>query len=391
MDNPATAVVTWHTTNASTSRADWGSSTGPPYSFTAAGTDYLSPGGSFLHRVTLTGLTPGSRYYYRVGDATMASSYGEASFRAALANGSAEEFTFAAAGDWSFSSGTTATSNAIQAVNPNLVVPLGDLFYSNSEAVVESVYQQWQAFGQGSFVQEVVGNHEYPGGSGETPTNVYCAFVNQPGNERTYSFKFGNTLFLAVDWGQAPDNTADGVDASGAPCAGAAGTNAIRTWLNATLAAANLDHDIIWKVVLQHFQCYDMTNQSYFWMCPGGNNNNLDQMEDIMNNRGVDLVLFGHDHTYGRSHPVKFRTLIQGGNNYDTPGAPIYFDLGTGGSPGTAGACRTDNWVAKCRTPTATTGFGHFRISPTTVHYEFVENSAGVIDSFTLTKRPPTD
>jgi hypothetical protein len=135
-----------------------------------------------------------------------------------------------------------------------------------------------------------------------------------------------------------------------------------------------------------------MTNQSYNLMCPDAfTNTKIDQMEDLMNKRGVDLVLFGHDHTYGRTHPVSFHKAIQTGNSYDTPGAPIYFDLGTGGSSGTFPNCRKDPWVAVCRAPIETSGFGRFVVSPTTVRYDFLENSAGIVDSFTLTKRPATD
>src|SRR6266571_6730082 len=45
LDDPTTAVLTWYTASASTSRAEWGRSLGPPYSFHTTGTDYGSPGG----------------------------------------------------------------------------------------------------------------------------------------------------------------------------------------------------------------------------------------------------------------------------------------------------------------------------------------------------------
>src|SRR5207244_7638418 len=41
-----------------------------------------------------------------------------------------------------------------------------------------------------------------------------------------------------------------------------------------------------------------------------------------------------------------------------------------------------------CRASTKRTGFGHFTVSPTMIQYEFLEDSAGVLDSFTLTKWP---
>src|SRR6266480_4154701 len=384
LDDPTTAVVTWHTASPATSRADWGTSSGGSYPFSASGVDYASPMGTFLHAVTLSNLIPSSRYYYRVGDASMNSSYGEASFRAAPPKGSTETFSFAAAGDWGNSQGTADTSNAIKAVDPNLVLPLGDLYYSPNETIVKQIFQKWQAFGQSSFVEPALGNHEHPSTQmWHTAEDIHCAFVNLPGNERTYAFTFGNTLFLSIDWGLWSNNTSDGVDGTGTSCGGVSGTAAIRSWVDARLAAANLDPNITWKVVFQHFQCYDMTTVNYFPMCPSPGHP-LDQMEDILTNRGVDLVLQGHEHTYSRSHPVKFHNVVQNGSAYDTPGAPVYFVLGTGGDPRTA-TCRNDSWVAVCRAPTKTTGFGHFTVSPTTIQYEFLENSV-----FLMVWRPPT-
>ncbi|HWM53584.1 MAG TPA: fibronectin type III domain-containing protein, partial [Thermoplasmata archaeon] len=83
LDDPTMATITWYTTAATTSRAEWGRSIGPPYLFHTSGVDYASPGGTHLHVVNLTGLTPGATYFYRIGDAGMASSFGQATFRAA--------------------------------------------------------------------------------------------------------------------------------------------------------------------------------------------------------------------------------------------------------------------------------------------------------------------
>src|SRR5438132_12403843 len=145
LDDPTTAVVTWHTASPATSRADWGTTSGGSYPFSPTGVDYASPMGTFLHAVTLSDLIPSSRYYYRVGDASMNSSYGEASFRAALPKGSTGTFSFAAAGDGGNSQGNADTSNPIKSVEPNLVLPLGDLFYSSHQPIVQPPLQQLNA------------------------------------------------------------------------------------------------------------------------------------------------------------------------------------------------------------------------------------------------------
>src|SRR5204862_366127 len=223
--------------------------------------------------------------------------------------------------------------------NPPLGIHPRYLYYSPNETIVKQIFQKWQAFGQSSFVEPALGNHEHPSTQmWHTAEDIHCAFVNLPGNERTYAFTFGNTLFLSIDWGLWSNNTSDGADGTGSSCGGVSGTAAIRSWVDARLAAANLDPNITWKVVFQHFQCYDMTTVNYFPMCPSAGHP-LDQMEAILTNRGVELVLQAHEHTYSRSPPVKFHNVVQNGSAYDTPGAPVYFVLGTGGDPRTA-TCR---------------------------------------------------
>src|SRR2546425_9058792 len=125
LDDPTKATITWYTTAATTSRAEWGRSIGPPYLFHASGVDYVSPGGTHLPVVNLTGLPPGATYFYRIGDAGMSSSFGQATFLAAPPKGASDAFTFAAAGDWGDTNQTAVTSSGIAKRNPNLVLPVG--------------------------------------------------------------------------------------------------------------------------------------------------------------------------------------------------------------------------------------------------------------------------
>src|SRR5256712_3688937 len=386
LDDPTAATITWYTAAGTESAAEGGRAVGRPYLFHASGVDYASPGGTHLHVVNLTGLTPGATYFYRIGDAGMTSSFGQATFRAAPPKGASDTFTFAAAGDWGDTNQTAVTSSGIAKRNPNLVLPVGDLYYADQESGVRSVYDKWEAFGGGSFVQSGMGNHEEAAPASDvTPLGVHCAFSNLPGNERTYAFTYGNTFFVTLDFGADGFGQADGVDGTVQGCDGVAGTAAIRAWVDARLAAADADPSIRWIVVYFHFMCYDTTTQGFSLVCPIDSSN--DQIEDIMTNRHVDLVLTGHDHVYGRTYPVHFQTVTQTGNAYSDPGAPIYLILGTGGLSGT-GTCRTSPWVAACRVVPPAKGFGWFQVSPTLIRYQFVESASGVIDSFTLTKAP---
>src|SRR3989442_15408277 len=131
--------------------------------------------------------------------------------------------------------------------------------------------------------------------------------------------------------------------------------------------------------------CYDPTTTVFSLLCPIDSPN--DQIEDILTNRHVDLVLYGHDHVYGRTYPVHFQTVTQTGNAYSDPGAPIYLILGTGGLSG-GGTCRTAAWGAACRGAPPAQGFGRVQGSPAPIRDEFVGSAGGGVDSFPLEKRP---
>jgi len=380
LDDPTNAVITWHTVSAATSRAEWGTSPGPDYPFSVSGTDYSSPGGSLLHAATLTGLAPGETYYYRVGDAGMTSWFDGASFRSAPPRGVAQPFVFVAAGKFGNSATSAATAAAMGAANPNLAIPLGDLYYTSQQSSVRGVWEKFQAFGEKAFVMAAVGNHDY----NEPSLLDHCAFVNQPGNERTYAFTYGNVFFLGVDWGLFVNDTLDGADGTGGLCGGAPGNDAIRAWIDARLAEANANPDIWWKVAFHHFPCYLTDYDKNRSLCVDGSGN-PDQVEDIYVARGVDLVLSGHAHTYGRTYPVKFNNRVQDGSLYISPGAPVYTNLGTGG-PARTDACRTEPYIAVCRGPIPTNGYGKFSVSENEIAFEYIENTEGLLDSFVLRK-----
>lgn len=64
-DPTTTATVTWHTPSSSNpARVQYGTTTS--YGSTTSGKTYASTGTGYLHEVTLTSLTPDTRYHYRV-------------------------------------------------------------------------------------------------------------------------------------------------------------------------------------------------------------------------------------------------------------------------------------------------------------------------------------
>jgi len=108
-------------------------------------------------------------------------------------------------------------------------------------------------------------------------------------------------------------------------------------------------------------------------------------MEPLFVKGKVDLVLWGHEHSYERIHPVVNGTVV--GRTTDHPGAPINLVLGMGGADNSymSGWIKpAPAWVAH-REMT----YGHGRItlvSATELHFEYVATDGVVHDEFYLNK-----
>ena len=109
-------------------------------------------------------------------------------------------------------------------------------------------------------------------------------------------------------------------------------------------------------------------------------------MEPLFVQANVDLVLWGHEHSYERIHPVINGTAV--GRDTTNPRAPINLVLGMGGADNSYMSGWIEpppDWVAH-REMT----YGHGRImveSATQLRFEYVATDGVVHDEFVLTKR----
>jgi hypothetical protein len=136
----------------------------------------------------------------------------------------------------------------------------------------------------------VLGNHE-----NDSP--YYFDVFHFPGNERWYSFDYGNVHFVAleIDWSSS---YAPGSEQS--------------QWLENDLAHT----DQLWKVIFFHVPLYTSG--------PHGYDPEISQLrealEPLFTQYGVDLVFNGHDHDYERSVANGVVHIVAGGG-----GAPLGF------------------------------------------------------------------
>ncbi len=114
----------------------------------------------------------------------------------------------------------------------------------------------------------VLGNHDLMSNNGQ----AYYDYFTLPGNERYYTFTWGNMAFFMLN---SMPGEPDGIDADSVQAA----------WLQEQLAAS----DVCWKLVVFHHPPYTSDSRGPY-----------DWMRWPFAAWGADMVLNGHHHTYER-------------------------------------------------------------------------------------------
>jgi hypothetical protein len=244
---------------------------------------------STYHTVEFTGLKANTRYTYRVGDGVNWSEW--------------TDFTTAAAGPQPFSfiyygDAQNYIDSAVPRVfrqafadrpQAKVVVNAGDLIDSaNSE-------EQWgQWYAADGFVNSQInnisipGNHEYSGGLSTFWRPQFPYPDNGPGNPElkntAYWLDYQGVRFIGLDSNVQSNATL---------------MAAQTTWLEALLK----DNPNKWTVVTFHHPVYSTTGTR-------NNPNVRNQWGPLFEKYGVDLVLQGHDHSYGRGDKVENRRSV---------------------------------------------------------------------------------
>ncbi|WP_198408917.1 purple acid phosphatase family protein [Micromonospora maris] len=236
---------------------------------------------STYHTVEFTGLKPDTRYTYRVGDGTNWSEWID--FTTAASD--FEPFSFIYYGDAqnNIDSAVPRVFRQAFAERPEakMIVNAGDLIdNANSE-------EQWgQWYKASGFIDgqinniSVPGNHEYSGGLSQFWRPQFPYPDNGPGNpelkQTVYYVDYQGVRFIALDSNHQSNSTLMAAQTA---------------WLEGVLR----DNPNKWTVVTFHHPVYSTT----------GTRNNPQvraQWGPLFERYGVDLVLQGHDHSYGRGN-----------------------------------------------------------------------------------------
>lgn len=267
-----------------------------------------SGGSGTQHEVRLSGLTPSTRYYYRViGDGDpLEGGDAEHTFLTPPPEGSRTKFRAWIVGD----SGTGGAGQArvrdamldnVGPYLPQLYLHLGDMAYSDGtyDEFTENFYAPYAGILRQVPVWPTLGNHEGSSSDSGTQSGPYYGGYVLPtageaggmpsGTEAYYAFDYANVHFVILDSHDSPRDVGD----------------PMLQWLQNDLASTDQE----WVIAYWHHPPY--TKGSHDSDNEGALIDMRENALPILEAGGVDLVLGGHSHIYERTF------LLDGA--YDTP------------------------------------------------------------------------
>ena len=292
LGTPTSVVVKWRTGSPTDSKVSYGAD---PAALTSSVTDGTS---TTEHEVTVSGLTPDTKYFYSIGTTSETLAGGDFDHYFVTSPLTGTEQPIRA---WIIGDAGTANNDAravrdayqgfVDAENTDLLLMLGDNAYNDGtdaqyQAAVFDMYPQML---RNTVTWSTLGNHDGISANSSTQTGPYYDIFTLPTageaggvastTEAYYSFDYANVHFVCLD-SHETDRSLGG---------------AMMTWLVNDLQANTQP----WVIAFWHHPPY--TKGSH-------NSDSESQLIDmrtialpIIEDYGVDLVFSGHSHSYERS------------------------------------------------------------------------------------------
>jgi len=299
---------------------------------------------SYQHVAHLPDLAPDTEYYYSVVSDGVTS--GPHTFRTARKAGDAVPFTIAIYGDMGISQ-SKDTFLQLRKLDVDWFFHVGDISYADDHntanpGAYESTWNTFQTVMQDVTSKQAYmvcpGNHEAAcmlAGATGCPDELknFTAYRNRfhmpyeesgSNTNMWYSFDYGMVHFVSIssetDYDKAPEGPRTLFRS------GPFGDQI--AWLQADLAAANLNRDVTpWIVVVAHRPLYSSALDDF----PLRAKKNLRAaIEDILYENNVDAYFCGHVHAYERMYPVYDNNVDS--NGYDNPRALTQIVIGNAGN-----------------------------------------------------------
>lgn len=254
---------------------------------------------SYIRKAKIDGLRPGTAYFYEIeatdtAGATIRS--GISTF--ATARSDAQAYAFAVIAD---TEGRPHINNRIAKLawdeRPDFALHLGDI---TDDGVTENKYEwNYEYFtGMGQLLERIP---FFPvPGNGEDDRYWYERYHALPDTTGYYRFVYGDAEFFMLDTNRPADLRPGGKQ---------------YRWLEEALKASTAR----WKFVAHHHAIYSADDDDYgdSWEGPAAlGDTELQQLAPLYERYRVDVVFYGHLHTYQRTHPIREGHIEQGGVTY---------------------------------------------------------------------------
>ncbi len=371
------------------------------------------------HIVTVTGLTPDTKYYYKIGNSTNQQAFASAEqfFTTLPLPGTTRKIRITAFGDCGRGSATYQDNNLTNYRNflstngidaPDAWILLGDNAYSiGSEA--EYTTNFFDIYGDNILrnhkLYPAPGNHDYGNSSANKASRSmpYHNIFSVPQNgeaggvastkQNYYSFDIGNIHFLSLDsYGTESDGTSIET----------AGSSQLKTWLTADLAANTRK----WVIAYWHHPPY--TKSSHNSDSEGDLVNIRQNFITFLETRGVDLIICGHSHAYERgyllrnftgswtsfnapTHAVSSSSATYTSNStcpyvYNTTPANHGTVYVVAGSAGASGGTNTNFGAYAMPFAVNDAGIFYFEVEDNRLDAKMLRQNGSVFDQFTIMK-----
>jgi predicted phosphodiesterase len=270
---------------------------------------------------------------------------------------SAFGYHLAAAGDWGCNNNTEKTVRSITSKNPELLLDLGDYSYQITADCWLAIEHPLDGKTKIS-----IGNHDDISSS---LLNQYLSHFNL--SREYYSFNYLNAHFVVLSTEQTSSSSQ-------------------YDFAKSDLARASSNSSIDWIIAYMHKPLYTS---------PGANapeSTMRDIYHPLFDQYGVDIVLYGHNHAYERSYPMKYNKaspsipMITSSSkgSYTDPQGEIFATVGTAGESIYHYNSKSQYIV----TQHEGYGFLDIDIARNKLVAKFYSDSDGSVeDQFTITKR----
>lgn len=263
---------------------------------------------AYIQEITLEGLSPGTPYYYEItaiaADGSRTSS-GTLTFSTTVADRSA--FSFCIIGDTESRPHVNHRLGELMwEERPNFIMHLGDVTDGGQED--HKFEWNYEYFTGITPVASRIPFYPVPG-NGESDLYWYNRYHRLPDPEAYYSFRYGNADFFMLNSNARAELQKGGKQYE---------------WLKSGLAQSKAK----WKIVAHH-HCPVSSDENDFgdtWRGESSRRSDprFDDLIDLYESVGVDVVFYGHVHAYERTWPLKDGRI-------DQQDGVVYIKSGGGG------------------------------------------------------------